>query len=113
MEVLPTAISLTTVHTSWSVCRRQERSRTSVQVPSSGRHITPWATPPLPGETGTCPNGPCSIPVSIPFNTIGSDFQIELELESFESTEGADVWDADYADTMTVSLTAPNGVTLY
>jgi hypothetical protein len=65
---------------------------------------------PVNGEFG---NGPNTIPLLIPFNTIGSNFQIELVLGSAELvTGGSQTYSADLLDPLNVSLSAPAGVTL-
>jgi len=65
-------------------------------------------------EDGSFGNGENSIPLQIPFDTIGSNFQIEVVLGS--STEvngiGSPTWSADFMDPINVSLSAPAGVTL-
>jgi hypothetical protein len=51
--------------------------------------------------------------LQIPFNTIGSNFQIELVLGSAEDVGlGSPTWSADFMDPINVSLSAPAGVTL-
>jgi hypothetical protein len=51
--------------------------------------------------------------LQIPFDTIGSNFQIELVLGSDELVSGGSpTWSADFMDPINVSLSAPNGVTL-
>jgi len=79
-----------------------------------GPNSTPlfgWPTyaPILNGSYG---NGSYSIPLSIPFSTLGSSFQLVAVLESYEIGSGPATWTTDYSDTMTVSLSAPRGVTL-
>ncbi len=66
---------------------------------------------PVNGEFG---NGPNTIPLLIPFNTIGSNFQIELVLGSAELVNGigSQTWSADFMDPINVTLSAPPGVTL-
>jgi len=62
---------------------------------------------------GTFGDGPNTIPLQIPFNTIGSNFQIELVLGSAEDVGlGSPTWSADFMDPINVSLSAPAGVTL-
>jgi hypothetical protein len=63
---------------------------------------------------GTFGDGPNTIPLQIPFNTIGSNFQIELVLGSAELVNGigSPTWSADLLDPLNVSLSAPAGVTL-
>jgi hypothetical protein len=62
---------------------------------------------------GVFGDGPNTIPLQIPFNTIGSNFQIELVLGSAELVSGGSpTWSADFMDPINVSLSAPNGVTL-
>ena len=63
---------------------------------------------------GTFGNGPNTIPLQIPFDTIGSNFQIELVLGSAELVTGigSPTWSADFMDPINVSLSAPAGVTL-
>jgi hypothetical protein len=63
---------------------------------------------------GSFGNGPNTIPLQIPFNTIGSNFQIELVLGSLEDLNGigSPTWSADFMDPINVSLSAPAGVTL-
>jgi hypothetical protein len=62
---------------------------------------------------GTFGDGPNTIPLQIPFSTIGSNFQIELVLGSAEFVSGAqETWSADFMDPINVSLSAPDGVTL-
>ncbi len=61
--------------------------------------------------TGTYPSGTNVIPLNIPFNDIGTNFQIFIALESYEiGTAG--IWSTDYRDPFDVSLSSPNGVTL-
>lgn len=64
---------------------------------------------------GVFGDGTNSIPLTIPFDTIGSDFQIEVVLGSsqFLSSPASSTWSADFLDPLTVSLSAPAGVTLY
>jgi hypothetical protein len=63
--------------------------------------------------SGVFGDGPNTIPLQIPFNTIGGDFQIELVLGSVELVSGAnETWSADFMDPINVSLSAPAGVTL-
>jgi hypothetical protein len=52
--------------------------------------------------------------LQIPFNTIGSNFQIELVLGSSEDVTGigSPSWSADFMDPINVTLSAPAGVTL-
>jgi hypothetical protein len=58
-------------------------------------------------------HGTNTIPLQIPFNTIGSNFQIELVLGSAEFVSGAsETWSADFLDPLNVTLSAPAGVTL-
>ena len=62
---------------------------------------------------GVFGDGPNTIPLQIPFDTIGSNFQIELVLGSDELVSGGSpTWSADFMDPINVSLSAPNGVTL-
>jgi hypothetical protein len=63
---------------------------------------------------GSFGDGPNTIPLQIPFNTIGSNFQIELVLGSAELVTGigSPTWSADFMDPINVSLSAPAGVTL-
>lgn len=62
---------------------------------------------------GTFGDGTNTIPLQIPFNTIGSNFQIELVLGSSEFVSGAnETWSADFLDPLNVTLSAPEGVTL-
>jgi len=62
---------------------------------------------------GTFGDGTNTIPLQIPFNTIGSNFQIELVLGSAEFVSGAsETWSADFLDPLNVTLSAPAGVTL-
>jgi hypothetical protein len=63
---------------------------------------------------GTFGDGQNSIPLLIPFNTIGSNFQIELVLGSEEDVTGigSPSWSADFMDPLNVTLSAPAGVTL-
>jgi hypothetical protein len=62
---------------------------------------------------GTFGDGTNTIPLQIPFNTIGSNFQIELVLGSSEFVSGAnETWSADFLDPLNVTLSAPAGVTL-
>jgi hypothetical protein len=67
---------------------------------------------PLVGSYG---DGPNTIPLSIPFSTLGSNFQIGVLLGSIEYSPVpvvGDTWSADFSHTVGVSLSAPNGVTL-
>ncbi|HLK17415.1 MAG TPA: hypothetical protein VKT81_00625 [Bryobacteraceae bacterium] len=62
---------------------------------------------------GVFGDGQNTIPLQIPFDTIGSNFQIELVLGSAELVTGAnETWSADFIDPINVSLSAPDGVTL-
>ena len=62
---------------------------------------------------GVFGDGPNTIPLQIPFNTIGSNFQIELVLGSAELVSGGSpTWSADFMDPINVTLSAPAGVTL-
>lgn len=63
---------------------------------------------------GTFGDGTNTIPLQIPFNTIGSNFQIELVLGSAEDVTGigSPTWSADFLDPLNVTLSAPAGVTL-
>jgi hypothetical protein len=62
---------------------------------------------------GVFGDGQNTIPLQIPFNTIGSNFQIELVLGSAELVGlGSPTWSADFMDPINVSLSAPAGVTL-
>jgi hypothetical protein len=62
---------------------------------------------------GVFGDGQNTIPLQIPFNTIGSNFQIELVLGSAEDVGlGSPTWSADFMDPINVSLSAPDGVTL-
>ena len=62
---------------------------------------------------GTYGDGVNSIPLNIPFATLGSNFQLNLVLSSvmLDQTIG-DTWSADFSHTVGVTLSAPNGVTL-
>jgi hypothetical protein len=54
-------------------------------------------------------------PISIPFSTLGSNFQIMVLLGTLEYGPyplDGDTWSADFSHTIGVSLSAPNGVTL-
>ena len=63
---------------------------------------------------GVFGDGKNTIPLQIPFDTIGSNFQIELVLGSEELVNGigSPTWSADFLDPLNVSLSAPAGVTL-
>lgn len=63
---------------------------------------------------GVFGDGQNTIPLQIPFDTIGSNFQIELVLGSEEDVTGigSPTWSADFMDPINVSLSAPAGVTL-
>jgi hypothetical protein len=63
---------------------------------------------------GVFGDGQNTIPLQIPFDTIGSNFQIELVLGSEEQVSGlgSPTWSADFLDPLNVSLSAPAGVTL-
>jgi hypothetical protein len=63
---------------------------------------------------GTFGDGTNTIPITIPFDTIGSNFQIEIVLgtSQFITTPAPSTWSADFLDPLTVSLSAPAGVTL-
>jgi hypothetical protein len=62
---------------------------------------------------GVFGDGQNTIPLQIPFDTIGSNFQIELVLGSSQFfTSGSQTWSADFMDPINVSLSAPAGVTL-
>lgn len=60
---------------------------------------------------GNYPSGTNVIPLNIPFDNIGSNFQIFIALQSYE-IGSAGVWTTDYTDPFTVSLAPPAGVTL-
>lgn len=63
--------------------------------------------------SGTFGDGQNTIPLQISFDTIGSNFQIELVLGSAELVTGVnETWSADFMDPINVSLSAPAGVTL-
>ncbi len=55
---------------------------------------------------GTFGDGTNTIPITIPFDTIGSNFQIEIVLASsqFISTPAPSTWSADFLDPLSVSL---------
>jgi hypothetical protein len=62
---------------------------------------------------GVFGDGPNTIPLQIPFSTIGSNFEIELVLGSAELVSGGSpTWSADFMDPINVTLSAPKGVTL-
>ena len=65
-------------------------------------------------EDGSFGNGQNTIPLQIPFDTIGSNFQIEVVLGSEQDLTGlgTPTWSADFMDPINVSLSAPAGVTL-
>ncbi len=59
-------------------------------------------------------NGTNNIPLDIPFSTLGTDFELNVVLSSVTfSTSAGDTWNADMSHTVDVSLTAPEGVTLF
>jgi hypothetical protein len=54
-----------------------------------------------------------SIPLSIPFSTLGSNFQLNAVLGTVVIDRNAgDIWSADFSHTVGLSLSAPAGVTL-
>jgi PEP-CTERM motif-containing protein len=60
-------------------------------------------------------DGTNTIPLNIPFATLGNNFQILVALETYEGGGDASTgysWSTDYSHTLTVSLTPPAGVTL-
>ena len=63
---------------------------------------------------GTYGTGTQTIPLNIPFATLGSTFQLAIGIETYEngSATTGSTWDVDYSDTLSVSLVAPGGVTL-
>jgi hypothetical protein len=63
---------------------------------------------------GSFGDGQNTIPLQIPFGTIGSNFQIELVLGSLVDVNGigSPTWSADFMDPINISLSAPAGVTL-
>ncbi len=66
-------------------------------------------------ETAVFGDGPNTLPLSIPFGGLGTNFQIELVLGSSEFTSNPETnfsWSADFSHTIDVSLSAPDGVTL-
>ena len=63
--------------------------------------------------TAAIPDGLNSIPLSIPFSTLGSTFQLNVVLSSVVIDRNAgDTWSADFSHTVGLSLSAPAGVTL-
>jgi hypothetical protein len=64
--------------------------------------------------TGTYGPGNQSIPLSIPFSTLGSSFQLVVGLideENINAPSGT-TWSVDYSHTLTATLVAPSGVNL-
>jgi hypothetical protein len=61
---------------------------------------------------GTFGDGSENIPLIIPFSNLAANFQIELVLISAEVVSPGSTWDADFSHTATISLEAPDGVTL-
>jgi hypothetical protein len=63
---------------------------------------------------GSYPTSATSIPLSIPFSTLGSTFQVLISLETYENGDAStgNTWTVDYSDPVSFSLVAPDGVTL-
>jgi len=63
---------------------------------------------------GSFGDGTHNIPISIPFATLGSSFELLVTLQSNEvgdSSTGS-IWSSDFSHTVSLSLSAPQGVTL-
>ena len=65
----------------------------------------------LSSATGTYGDGSNTIPISIPFATLGSNFDLFVAMGSYENGSGL-VWSNDFSHTLNVSLSAPAGVSL-
>ncbi len=65
-------------------------------------------------NAGSFGAGPQSIPLSIPFSTLGSNFQLVVGLatEINGNAPTGTTWNVDYSHTLHASLTAPDGVSL-
>jgi hypothetical protein len=65
-------------------------------------------------NAGHYSNGQETIPLGIPFASLGSNFQLYVALDSFMNgnTAADPTWTNDYSHTLSVSLSGPNGVTL-
>ncbi len=60
---------------------------------------------------GTYGDGANNIPISIPFASLPSNFDLFVALASYENGSGLD-WSNDYSHTLSLSVSAPNGVTV-
>jgi hypothetical protein len=65
----------------------------------------------LSSATGVYGDGSNTIPISIPFTTLGSNFDLFVAMGSYENGSGL-VWSNDFSHTLNVSLSAPAGVSL-
>jgi hypothetical protein len=54
-----------------------------------------------------------NIPLNIPFDQLGSNFQIAILMGSATNITDGGAWSSDFSHTLGVSLSAPTGVTLY
>lgn len=63
---------------------------------------------------GTYGTGTQTLPLNIPFSTIGSNFVLDVGLFTTEDSTilPGDTWNIDYSHTLTASLSAPAGITL-
>jgi hypothetical protein len=63
---------------------------------------------------GSYGSGAQTIPVSIPFSTLGTSFELVLAIQSDQAGDASTgyQWDVDYSHTLQASLSAPAGVTL-
>jgi hypothetical protein len=63
---------------------------------------------------GSYGSGAQTIPVSIPFSTLGSAFELVVAIETLQAGDAStgNQWDVDYSHTLGISLSAPDGVTL-
>jgi hypothetical protein len=65
----------------------------------------------ISSATGSYGDGSNAIPISIPFASLPSTFDLFVAMGSYENGSGV-VWSNDFSHTLNVSLTAPAGVTL-
>ena len=62
--------------------------------------------------TNSYNDGSESIPLNIPFATLPTTFDLFIAMGSYEVGSDITTWDNDYSHTLTVSLSAPGGVSL-
>jgi len=65
----------------------------------------------LSAATGIYGDGSNNIPISIPFATLPSTFELFIAIGSYENGSGL-VWSNDFSHTLDVSVSAPTGVSL-